>query len=223
MAAACRLRCTPRQAAYATLVGLLAATGPRVGEAIRPDRDDVCWDPGLLTVRRSKLDKSRQLPLHPTTVEALRGYARRRGQLCPEPKTASFFVSTAGTRLIYSQRVVHVCDPRVPRRAGAPLATMPAADPRPAPHLRGGHPDRLAPRRNGGPAPLLSTASATSTPNGPTGTCRRPRSCSARPPSASRTPGASWDELARAHSAGVAHRAAGKPTPGQPAHHHRLP
>jgi integrase/recombinase XerD len=85
---------------YTTLIGLLASTGMRRGEVIRLDREDVDWNHGLLVVRKSKFGKSRELPLHPTTIGALRAYARVRERLCPRPKSPSFFVSLRGTRLL---------------------------------------------------------------------------------------------------------------------------
>jgi integrase len=64
-------------ATYQTLIGLLAVTGMRVGEAIRLDRDDLDADhDGLLRVRHSKFGKSRLVPLHPSTVTALLLYRR---------------------------------------------------------------------------------------------------------------------------------------------------
>lgn len=91
-----------RAATYETLIGLLAATGLRVGEAIRLDRNDIDWSEGVLLVRRSKFGKSRQVPLQLTTVRALQEYARRRDTLCPHPSSESFFVSLRGTRIIYA-------------------------------------------------------------------------------------------------------------------------
>lgn len=92
----------PLQAAtYETLVGLLAVTGLRVGEAIRLDRDDLDDNHSLLIVRDSKFNKSREVPLHQTTLEALHGYLQRRDALCPNATAPSLFVSTAGTRLLY--------------------------------------------------------------------------------------------------------------------------
>jgi integrase/recombinase XerD len=92
-------------ATYETLIGLLAATGMRVGEAIRLDRADIDWSEGVLLIRRSKFTKSRQVALHPSVVAALRRYDHDRDRLQPLPATASFFVSVRGTRLIY--QVVH--------------------------------------------------------------------------------------------------------------------
>ena len=88
-----------RAATHRTLFGLLAATGMRVGEAIRLDRDDVDLDLGLLMIRQTKFNKSRQLPLHPSTIAALRDYAKDRDRLRRQPKAPSFFVSSVGTRL----------------------------------------------------------------------------------------------------------------------------
>jgi len=92
-----------RAATYKTLVGLLAVTGLRVGEAVRLDRPDVDLKAGLLYIRDSKFGKSREVPLHHTTVKALHIYARERDRYCPQPKAPSFFISTTGTRLIPSK------------------------------------------------------------------------------------------------------------------------
>ena len=88
-----------RAASHATVFGLLAVTGMRVGEAIGLDRADVDLAQGILTVRQAKFGKSRLLPVHTTTQKQLRAYARLRDQLCPRPKTSAFFVSERGTRL----------------------------------------------------------------------------------------------------------------------------
>lgn len=99
--AAARLRFPLRAATYQALLGLLAVTGMRVGEAIRLDRADLDLGDGVLTVRDSKFGKSRFVPLHPTTAQALRGYLGLRDRLLPRTATAAVFVSPAGTRLLY--------------------------------------------------------------------------------------------------------------------------
>lgn len=115
LAAAKRLR--PITAAtYTILIGLLAVTGMRVGEALRLDREDLDRHRGLLTVRRSKFGKSRQLPLHPTTTAALTGYLRTIGRQGPDRRTSALLVSTAGTRLFYSN--VHLRFQQLTREAG---------------------------------------------------------------------------------------------------------
>ena len=90
-----------RAATYETLIGLLATTGLRIGEALRLDRDDIDESDGVLVIRRSKFGKSRQVPLQPSALEALERYEHRRRQLCPQPTTNSVFVSLRGTRVIY--------------------------------------------------------------------------------------------------------------------------
>lgn len=101
LAAARRLRWPLSAATYETLIGLLVVTGMRVGEAIRLNRNDVSLDDGLLTITDSKLGKSRQLILHPTTVSALRAYLRRRAPLSPSPAEPALFVHPAGNRINY--------------------------------------------------------------------------------------------------------------------------
>lgn len=92
-----------RAATYTTLIGLLAVTGMRVGEAIGLDRTDLDVRQGALTVHHGKFGKSRRLPLHPTTTHALATYLHARGQHLDRPVTTpALLVSTAGTRLIYN-------------------------------------------------------------------------------------------------------------------------
>jgi integrase len=88
-----------RRWTYYTLFGLFAATGMRLSEAIRLQRDDVDLDAGVLTVRLTKFGKSRLVPLHPTTRAALRQYADRRDSLLGSRCGATFFVATQGGRL----------------------------------------------------------------------------------------------------------------------------
>jgi len=101
MAGARKLPAPMRQETTATMVGLLYATGMRVGEALRLDRGDVDLDDGLLVVRDSKFGKSREVPLHKSAVEALGSYAKRRDELCPQASTNVFFLSETGTRVLY--------------------------------------------------------------------------------------------------------------------------
>jgi integrase len=95
------IRSPLRRATIRTLVGLLAVTGMRIGEALRLDRDDIDWRAGLLVVRQTKFRKSREIVLHPTTVAALRDYLRHRDRYRPHPDTAAVFITTRGTRLGY--------------------------------------------------------------------------------------------------------------------------
>jgi integrase len=88
---------------YETILGLLASTGMRVGEAIRLKTDDVQLDadPPRLEVRESKFHKSRLVPLHPSTAEKLRRYAERRAQRREESPSQAFFVSKRHQPLRY--------------------------------------------------------------------------------------------------------------------------
>jgi integrase len=97
-----RSRLGLRAATYATLFGLLAVTGMRLSEPLAFDRDDVDLTRGIVTVRRTKFGKSRILPLHASTGEALRRYRDVRDRICP--RAQSFFVSERGKRLT-SERV----------------------------------------------------------------------------------------------------------------------
>ena len=92
-----------RAATHEALLGLLGASGMRVGEALRLRCEDVDLVAGVIRVRHGKFDRDRLVPLHPTTTEALRGYTVRRDRLCPQPSTDAFFVSTVGSALRYER------------------------------------------------------------------------------------------------------------------------
>jgi integrase/recombinase XerD len=115
MAATASLSSQLRAATYQTLIGLLAATGMRVGEAIRLDRPDFDPGAGVLTVRNTKFGKTRLVPLHPTTTAALAGYLRLRDRLHPGPADPAVFISPPGTRLAYCN--VHATWRLLTRRA----------------------------------------------------------------------------------------------------------
>lgn len=88
-----------RARTYATLFGLIAVTGLRLGEAVALDQDDVDLDNGVLAVRRGKFGKSRFVPLHDSARDALRGYARARDHLLPRPATPALFIAEHGRRV----------------------------------------------------------------------------------------------------------------------------
>ena len=94
-------------ATHATLIGLLAVTGMRVGEVIALERDDVDLNHGVITVRHAKGDRSRVVPLHSSTQKALQRYATLRDEVFPQPLCTSFFVSARGTQLVHG--TVHRC------------------------------------------------------------------------------------------------------------------
>ena len=84
---------------YATLFGLLAVTGLRINEALHLDRSDVDLDTGVLRIRRTKFGKSRLVPIHATTTEALRAYGDARDRALKTWTTPAFFLSERGTRI----------------------------------------------------------------------------------------------------------------------------
>ena len=88
-----------RAQTYVTAFGLLAVTGMRVGELVGLDDQDVDIRRGQLTIRHGKFGKSRLLPLHPSTREALGYYVAERERRYPIPQTPSFLVSEQGIRL----------------------------------------------------------------------------------------------------------------------------
>jgi integrase len=86
-------------ATYYALLGLLAVTGMRVGEAVALDCNDVDLNKGVITIRNAKFGKSRALPIHPSTTKVLKSYANLRKRRVPAVETSSFFVSERGARL----------------------------------------------------------------------------------------------------------------------------
>lgn len=101
LAAARRLGPTPglRGIVFEMLFGLIACSGLRVSEALALRNIHVDLKRRMLTVHQTKFGKSRQVPMHPSTVEALRRYRWMRdlsGESAMED--APFFVGTRGRR-----------------------------------------------------------------------------------------------------------------------------
>jgi integrase len=88
-----------RGATYETLFGLIASTGIRVSEAVHLLNTEVDLKHGILTIRKTKFFKSRHVPLHPSTVEALRQYNSLRNSYIDVADETSFFVGSRGQRL----------------------------------------------------------------------------------------------------------------------------
>lgn len=116
MAAAASLRTPWRAATYRTLIGLLWATGMRIGEALALDRGDLDATRCLIVVLEGKFDKSRELPLHPSVAGAVGHYLRRVDRPQAASGTQALFLSSAGTRLLYCN--VHWTWQRLADRAG---------------------------------------------------------------------------------------------------------
>lgn len=82
---------------YETVIGLLACTGMRPAEALQLRRADFDAPNGTLRIPAVKSSPARILPLHPSTVAALRRYLDHRLQLCPTGEY--FFAGAFGRRL----------------------------------------------------------------------------------------------------------------------------
>jgi integrase len=85
-----------RPATYATLYGLLFATGLRIGEALALDVDDFAVNAGCLTVRQGKFGKSRCLPLKASTIAALELYVSDPRRQMAKKASAPLFVTRRG-------------------------------------------------------------------------------------------------------------------------------
>ena len=102
---------TPREV-YTTLLGLIAATGLRVSEALDLRFDDLQPD-GVLLIRRTKFGNSRR-PRHPTVAKALDRYLDRRRRLAVMDDHV--FLSAGNRRIAAS--MVNYTFRRVVRLAG---------------------------------------------------------------------------------------------------------
>ena len=91
-----------RARSYRCLFGLLTVTGLRIGEALALQREDVDLHTGLLTIRGAKFGKSRLVPLHRSTQDALLAYAEYRDRVLGDAVTGCFFVSEQGQPLTAS-------------------------------------------------------------------------------------------------------------------------
>lgn len=98
-----------RGATYETLFGLIASTGLRVSEALHLLDTDVDLKWGMLTIRQTKFAKSRQVPMHPSTVDVLRQYRSQRNLYIEVSDETPFFVGTRGRHLGHAleSRQVH--------------------------------------------------------------------------------------------------------------------
>jgi len=86
---------------YRTLIGLLAACGLRISEALHLENRDADLVRGLLTIRETKFRKTRLIPLHSTVAESLQVYVVARDWIVPTPQCNRFFVNDGGFELPY--------------------------------------------------------------------------------------------------------------------------
>lgn len=78
------------------LLGLLAATGLRLAEALHLTDRDVDLERSVLTVRETKFRKSRLVPLQPSAREALAEYVTVRHRFIPLAQDPRFFLFDNG-------------------------------------------------------------------------------------------------------------------------------
>ena len=88
-----------RARSYVTVLALLAVTGMRVGEVLGLDQDDVDLSKAAITIRNGKFGKSRLVPIHPSTRNALSDYAAYRDEALRHPRTTKFFRNEQGRAL----------------------------------------------------------------------------------------------------------------------------
>lgn len=99
LAAAGQLHPSMRALRHQSLIGLLAVTGMRPGEALSLNRQDVDLGEGVVHVRAAKKKKQRQVPLHQSSISALGRYAGACREQWPTPATPAFFTSARGARM----------------------------------------------------------------------------------------------------------------------------
>ena len=213
-----------------TLIGLLAVTGLRARgrRSGSTAATSTCDDGVAARARRQDRQAARRCRCTRRTISALRAYAGLRDAHFPTPSTPAFFVSArgtpAGTRGSV-QRDVHQAGR--PDRAGRPSAPRPAPSARPAAHLRRPHAARLVPRpattSTGATAAAVHLSRARRPGQHLLVPARRARAAGARRRAPRATARERCHERARADAAGVLHRPADHPAPGQPAHDRRLP
>lgn len=111
-----------RATTYSTFFKLLAVTGMRVSEALALDFKDVDPEQGILNIRRTKFGKSRLLPVHPSTSDALNRYIEQRDRILPKPPAQGLFVSERGTRI--TQWSAHYTFAKVSQQIGLRASAM---------------------------------------------------------------------------------------------------
>lgn len=150
VAAARRLPTPVAAATYPAMISLLAVTGMRFGEAIALDVTDFDDHTDTVIVRAGKFGKSRLLPVHPTTADALRQYLAQRQNLLRANKLANrgvLFISAVGTRLDHSRAQKNWRTIRDMAPVGAAVGQLPAPHPRSSPQFRRRNTAGLVPPR----------------------------------------------------------------------------
>jgi integrase/recombinase XerD len=98
MAAARALTPPLRGATTEIVIGLLAVSGIRIGEVLALDVADVDWQAGVVSVRSSKFDTGRHVPVDSSTLGALDDYRQGCRDVATTP---ALFLTPKLTRLRY--------------------------------------------------------------------------------------------------------------------------
>ena len=98
------------------MVGLAASTGLRISEVIKLDKADVELDTGIMTIRKSKFNKSRLVSIHPTTLGVMRNCAAVRDTTYPDCSSPAFFVNRR--RRKFSRNTLQVIFCKLAQKAG---------------------------------------------------------------------------------------------------------
>lgn len=105
-----------RPSTCVALFGLLAATGMRLSEALHLERRDLHLDQPALTIRATKFKKSRLVPIHISTVDALASYQKTTSAVSRRVGVETVFLTAEGGSL--SSRTIHNTFDHLRRRLG---------------------------------------------------------------------------------------------------------
>lgn len=108
-----------------TLIGLLASTGLRGGEAIALDVEDLDAEQAVLNVT-GKYGRRRLVPLHPSTLQALTDYQQQRASRAAP--TGPLLLAARGGRLNHTKAMAAfrtvADDCHLPARPGCPIPRL---------------------------------------------------------------------------------------------------
>lgn len=89
------------------LVGLLAATGLRISEALSLLLRDLDLEAAQILVREAKYGRQRRVALHPTSVAALENFLDRRNAIFPSSPTDPVFLSELSGKMLTYMNAWH--------------------------------------------------------------------------------------------------------------------
>ena len=87
---------------YLLIIGLLIVTGARVGEILALNITDVDLNAGTIVIKQGKSNRSRIIPVHPSTIKALSQYLLERGKKLPANQDSPFFINKDKRRVTHA-------------------------------------------------------------------------------------------------------------------------